>query len=131
LDNLACSDDNIEVAKLLCVCWLDVRGKLAMSELTSGVIYEGAYLVKLTKSSAGWELPIALRLSVPGEEAKVRQVSLFGKPKGEWFELNLGSFMAKPDEEGEVGFDLFEHGGHWKSGLIIKAVIVRPKHQIS
>ncbi|KMT20722.1 hypothetical protein BVRB_1g006960 [Beta vulgaris subsp. vulgaris] len=121
-------DDNIEVAKLMSVCWLDVRGKLAMSELSAGVTYESVYVIKLTKSASGWELPLILRLNVPGEETKIRQLSLLMKPRGEWFELNLGTFQAKANEVGEVCFDIFEHGGHWKTGLIIKAAIIRPKH---
>ncbi|KNA19100.1 hypothetical protein SOVF_064620, partial [Spinacia oleracea] len=95
------NDDNIEVVKLINVCWLDVRGKLGMSELSPGVTYESVYVVKLTKSASGWELPLMLRLNVPGEENKIRQVSMLMKPKGEWFELNLGSFQAKAGENGE------------------------------
>ncbi|XP_021758304.1 protein PHLOEM PROTEIN 2-LIKE A1-like [Chenopodium quinoa] len=121
-------DENIEVAKLISVCWLDVRGKLAMKELSPGVTYEVVYVVKLTKSASGWELPLMLRLHAPGDEIKVRQESLLMKPKGEWFELNLGSFQAKADISDEVCFDIFERGGHWKTGLIIKAAIIRPKH---
>ncbi|CAO2827908.1 unnamed protein product [Amaranthus hypochondriacus] len=121
-------DEKIEVAKLLSVCWLDVRGKLAMSELSAGVTYEVVYVVKLTKSASGWELPLMLKLSAPGEETKIRQVSLLMKPKGEWFELNLGCFQAIHGENREVCFDIYEHGGHWKNGLVIKAAIIRPKH---
>lgn len=98
-----------------------------MSELSPGVTYESVYVVKLTKSASGWELPLMLRLNVPGEENKIRQVSMLMKPKGEWFELNLGSFQAKAGENGEVCFDIFEHGCHWKTGLIIQAAIIRPK----
>ncbi|XP_021758303.1 lectin-like [Chenopodium quinoa] len=121
-------DDDIEVAKLETVCWLDVRGVLGMSELSPGVTYEIVYVVKLTKSSSGWEHPINLRLIVPGGETKIRQVSLLMDPIGEWFELNLGSFQAKDGETGHLNFDIFEHGGHWKNGLIVKSAIIRPKH---
>uniref|UniRef100_A0A803L8R5 Uncharacterized protein n=1 Tax=Chenopodium quinoa TaxID=63459 RepID=A0A803L8R5_CHEQI len=98
-----------------------------MSELSPGVTYEVVYAVKLTKSASGWELLLMLRLIAPGNEVKLRQVSLLMKPKGEWFELNLGSFQAKADETEEVCFDIFERGGHWKTGLIIKAAIIRSK----
>uniref|UniRef100_A0A803MSG1 Uncharacterized protein n=1 Tax=Chenopodium quinoa TaxID=63459 RepID=A0A803MSG1_CHEQI len=106
----------------------NVRGVLGMSELSPGVTYEIVYVVKLTKSSSGWEHPINLRLIVPGGETKIRQVSLLMDPIGEWFELNLGSFQAKDGETGHLNFDIFEHGGHWKNGLIVKSAIIRPKH---
>ncbi|XWS42780.1 hypothetical protein CRYUN_Cryun16bG0043700 [Craigia yunnanensis] len=59
------SDENIEVAKLSHVCWLDVRGKLKISDLFPETLYEVVYEVKLTKRASGWELPIKLRLPLP------------------------------------------------------------------
>jgi hypothetical protein len=125
------SDENIEVARLIHVCWLDVRGKLTMSELSPGVVYEIVYVVKLTKEASGWELPIVLKLSLPDGRVRERQVSLMEKPRKQWIELNVGNFESKDGESGEVGFDLFEHGDHWKSGLIVKGAILRPKKQIT
>ncbi|KAK6918060.1 Phloem protein 2-like [Dillenia turbinata] len=122
------SEENIEVAKLSHVCWLDVRGKLEISDLSTGVAYEIVYIVKLTKGATGWELPITLRLSVPGKSTKERQISLLdrAKARGEWIELNVGSFVAEDGETGEVCFDLYEHGGHWKTGLLIQSAVIRP-----
>ncbi|CAL5330979.1 hypothetical protein CsSME_00011959 [Camellia sinensis var. sinensis] len=120
------SDENVEVAKLNAVCWLDVRGKFNMSELSPGIVYEVIYVIKLTNGASGWELPIVLRLSLPGK-LQERQVSLLEKPKGEWLELNVGNFQTQDCENGEVCFDLYEHGGHWKRGLIIQCAIIRPK----
>ncbi|KAF3450869.1 hypothetical protein FNV43_RR06958 [Rhamnella rubrinervis] len=120
------SDENIEVLKLSAVCWLNVRGLFKMSELSPGVEYEMAYIIKLTKGEFGWELPVTLEITIPSlGKVQKRVVSLLEKPRGEWIELNGGSFQAQ--ENGEVWFDLYEHGGHWKSGLIIKGIIIRPK----
>ncbi|XP_075644128.1 protein PHLOEM PROTEIN 2-LIKE A1-like [Castanea sativa] len=120
-------DENIEVAKLSHVCWLDVRGKLTMSDLSPEVEYEIVYVVKLTKGASGWELPIRLKLSLPDGRVQERQVCLLEKPRKQWMELDVGNFQSKDGESGEVCFDLFEHGGHWKTGLIIKGAILRPK----
>ncbi|KAK9272460.1 hypothetical protein L1049_002833 [Liquidambar formosana] len=125
---LYASEENIEVAKLSHVCWLDVRGKFMISELCAGIVYEIVYVVKLPKGGTGWELPITLRLALPGGNARERQVSLLEKPRGEWIELNVGNFRVEDGENGEVNFDLMEHGGHWKTGLLIKSVIIRPKN---
>ncbi|KAE8076277.1 hypothetical protein FH972_014939 [Carpinus fangiana] len=121
------SDENIEVAKLLHVCYLDVRGKLNVSELSPEVVYEIVYVVKLTKGAYGWEFPILLRLSLPDGRVQERHVSLLEKPRRQWIELNVGNFLTKNGESGEVGFDIYQRGGHWKKGLIIKGAIFRPK----
>ncbi|KAM3732690.1 hypothetical protein ACB098_11G078200 [Castanea mollissima] len=113
-------DENIEVAKLSHVCWLDVRGKLTMSNPSPEVEYEIVYVVKLTKG---------LKLSLQDGRVQERQVCLLEKPRKQWFELDVGNFQSKDGESGEVCFDLFEHGGHWKNGLIIKGSILRPKQR--
>ncbi|TXG66479.1 hypothetical protein EZV62_007754 [Acer yangbiense] len=95
------NDDNIEVAKLSHVCWLDVRGKFKISDLSPGIVYQVVYVVKLTKGASGWELPVTLRLSLPGEEVQDRQVSLLEKPRGEWIELNVGNFLTDGRETRE------------------------------
>lgn len=124
-----CSKENFEVAKLSAVCWLDVSGKLEMSELPPGIVYDIFYVVKLTKgASAGWELPITLRLSLPDGRVLCRQLSLLMKPRGEWIELNVGSFQPVKGKTGEVCFGLCEHRGHWKTGLIIKGAIIRARN---
>ncbi|KAL7204135.1 hypothetical protein ACSBR2_017242 [Camellia fascicularis] len=120
------NDENIEVVKLKKVCWLDVRGKFKISDLSQGIIYQVVYEVKLTNGARGWELPIMLRLSLPDGKFQERQVSLLEKPKGQWIELNVGKFKAQDTENGEVCFDLYEHGGHWKTGLVIRSAIIRP-----
>nr|XP_011467106.1 PREDICTED: protein PHLOEM PROTEIN 2-LIKE A1-like [Fragaria vesca subsp. vesca] len=121
------TSDNVEVAKLRTVCWLDVRGHIKMSELSCGVVYEIAYIVKLTNGASGWELPITLKLRYPDGREQIRQQSLLEKPRGEWMELSGGTFLTNQEETGEFWFDLCEHGGHWKTGLIIKGIIAKPK----
>ncbi|GAY32204.1 hypothetical protein CUMW_273400 [Citrus unshiu] len=87
----------------------------------------------LTNAAFGWEAPVSLKLSLPADgKVQNRQVSLLEKPRGEWFELCVGNFLTETNNDGsestaEVFFDFFEHGGHWKSGLIIKAAVLRPK----
>ncbi|XWS58621.1 hypothetical protein CRYUN_Cryun08bG0050400 [Craigia yunnanensis] len=125
------SDENIEVAKLSHVCWLNVRGKFKISDLSPRTLYEVVYEVKLTKGASGWELPINLRLSLTNGRAQERQFSLLQKPRRQWMELNVGNFCT--EENGETGetrevcFDLYEHGGHWKTGLVIRGAISRSK----
>lgn len=49
---------------MLDMCWLNVRGQFKMSEMSSGVVYEIAYMVKLTNGGYGWELPITLLIKL-------------------------------------------------------------------
>ena len=102
-----------------------------MSELSPGVVYEIVYEVKLTKGDSGWDLPIKLQLALPDGRVQERQVSLLEKPRKEWFQLNVGNFQSKDGESGEICFSIFEHGGNWKTGLIIKGAILRPKKQMT
>lgn len=121
-------DENIEVAKLSHICWLDVRGKLGILDLTLNAEYEIVYVVKLSKGAFGWELPVTLRLTLPNGTVRHRLVSLLEKPKGEIFELNVGHFKVEGGQTGEVCFDLYEHDNrNWKHGLIVHGAVVRPK----
>ncbi|OMP01888.1 Phloem protein 2-like protein [Corchorus capsularis] len=102
-----------------------------MSDLSSETLYEVVYDVRLSEGASGWELPINLRLSLPNGTVKERQISLFQKPRGEWIELNVGKFRTgkkgESSETQEVCFDLYEHGSHWKHGLVVRSAILRPK----
>ncbi|XVF56732.1 hypothetical protein PTKIN_Ptkin06aG0143900 [Pterospermum kingtungense] len=125
------SDEIIEVARLRTVCWLDLSGKLKISDLSPGTVYEVAFVVMLTKGASGWELPIKLNLSLPGGKVQERQVSLLQKPRGQWMELSLCHFCTTGEngetkEAEQVCFRLYEIGGHWKNGLVIKGAILRP-----
>ncbi|XP_048420458.1 lectin-like [Pyrus x bretschneideri] len=121
--------DDIEVAKLTGVRDLDVRGWFKMSALSSGVVCEIACMVKLTNGASGWELPVTLKINLPGQGGteKKRRYSLLKKPRGLWMELNGGSFQSMAGETGEVIIDLYNHDKPSKSGLIIKGIIIRPK----
>ncbi|KAJ6820137.1 F-box protein PP2-B10-like isoform X1 [Iris pallida] len=45
-----------------------------------------------------------------------------------WMEVEMGEFFNKEGEDGEVEMSLMEvEGGHWKNGLIIHGIEVRPK----
>ncbi|THU52025.1 hypothetical protein C4D60_Mb06t37250 [Musa balbisiana] len=45
-----------------------------------------------------------------------------------WMEAELGEFYNEEGEDGEVEMSLMEvKGGHWKKGLIIQGIEIRPK----
>ncbi|KAE8038962.1 hypothetical protein FH972_011421 [Carpinus fangiana] len=52
-------------------------------------------------------------------------------PKGEWIEFPVGDFVASPERTGNIEFVIYEHGdNHWKRGLVIKGIAIRPKYQV-
>ncbi|XP_059430869.1 putative disease resistance protein At3g14460 [Corylus avellana] len=121
------TSENIEVVKLSHVCWMEVNGKLSMSELSPEVVYEIVYVVKLTNGAFGWERPIKLKLTLPDGRVQERQLSLLEKPRRRWIELNVGNFQTNDGESREVGFTISQIAGQWKNGLIVKGAIIRPK----
>ncbi|PNT76451.1 hypothetical protein BRADI_1g48286v3 [Brachypodium distachyon] len=47
-----------------------------------------------------------------------------------WMEVELGSFYNENGDDGEVIISLKEiKGGHWKSGLVVRAIEIRTKQQ--
>ncbi|KAH7547386.1 hypothetical protein FEM48_Zijuj01G0304200 [Ziziphus jujuba var. spinosa] len=117
------SKENIEVIKLAALCWLNVRGQFKMSELSPEVDYEIAYIIKIKNGASGWKLPVAPEIKNQSKEkVQKRAVSLLEKPRGDWIELNGGSFQTKKGGTDDVLFNPYEHGGHWKKGLSSKAL---------
>ncbi|OVA11832.1 C2 calcium-dependent membrane targeting [Macleaya cordata] len=112
--------------------------------------------LKEEDEATGWEIPVNLRLVLPDGTTQEHQVCLEAMPRSQWLELRAGEFKTLPlpekhhtdrhhhhhrkatggdhhdeqqlqAEKAEIQFSLFEHGGHWKGGLVVKGVIVRPK----
>ena len=78
--------EKIEVAKLKKTNGqLNVREGVSTADLTAGVEYEVVFVVKLKKGGCGWEHPVIVILSVPGEQRDMRrrrrQVDLCGQQR--------------------------------------------------
>ncbi|XP_021809559.1 protein PHLOEM PROTEIN 2-LIKE A1-like isoform X2 [Prunus avium] len=123
------SDGPTEAAELLEVCWLEVRGKLKTTKLSPGIRYEVVFVVKLQAKAYGWDVPVNLKLTVPhASENRWSKVNLTDKAREQWIEIPVGDFIASPEKPGDVEFSLYEYDGRWKSGLVIKGVVVRPNY---
>ncbi|KAF7847828.1 hypothetical protein BT93_L2536, partial [Corymbia citriodora subsp. variegata] len=45
-----------------------------------------------------------------------------------WLEIELGEFLTKDGEDGEVEMSVMEtKGAHWKGGLVVEGIEIRPK----
>ncbi|GLT70319.1 hypothetical protein SLA2020_424080 [Shorea laevis] len=43
-----------------------------------------------------------------------------------WLELELGEFFNRGGEDGKLEIGIFHFNGHWKSGVIIEGIKIRP-----
>ncbi|KAJ4976956.1 hypothetical protein NE237_002062 [Protea cynaroides] len=122
----------IDVAELKQICGFEVCGSFDPSNLTPGIIYEVSFVVMLKESARGWEVPVNLVLGTPDGEEQECSERLSSMPKGEWVELLLGEFLTCVDDDEDLQFSLYEiEGRQWKSGLIIKGVVIQPKNTIN
>ncbi|XP_050894565.1 protein PHLOEM PROTEIN 2-LIKE A1 [Lathyrus oleraceus] len=122
------SDGMNEVAELKRVCWLEVHGKFDTRKLSPGILYQVSFYVMLKDPAQGWELPINVRLVLPGGKKQQHKVNLMEMLRGRWIEVPVGEFVACEKDGGEMEISLFEYdGGMWKQGLVIKGIAIKPK----
>ncbi|XP_039116783.1 F-box protein At2g02240-like [Dioscorea cayenensis subsp. rotundata] len=161
-----------EVAELLDVCWLEIRGSLDTRQLSQLTKYAAYLVFNLTEASRGLDHPSQetsvklgahvsshiTRLMTPLEteysaygydwmenelsdhsdnddyEDLVAQVielqsttEVVSREDG-WMEIELGEFDTECGDDGEVEMNFMEiKGGHWKRGLIVQGIEIRPR----
>ncbi|XP_010538628.1 PREDICTED: protein PHLOEM PROTEIN 2-LIKE A6-like [Tarenaya hassleriana] len=125
------NDAAIEVAKLIEVYWLDIRGKIRMKDLKRGTTYEVVFVVKIQDPAEGWHVPVNVKLALPTGEISEREVNLRTQTRGQWLEIPAGAFVTSPDNDGDgyVEFSMYEHNttDTPKKGLFVKGVAIRTK----
>ena len=135
-----------EFAELLNVCWLEIRGKIDVSVLSPKTTYCAYLVFKIAKSWVGLAFPAVASVKV-GMYVSEHRVSLtvdeqsndymqhhgaVTRPTNlgadDWLKLEMGEFFVDEGDEGEVDISLMEtRGGHWKRGLIVQGIEIRPK----
>ncbi|KAK1576292.1 hypothetical protein Q3G72_012684 [Acer saccharum] len=125
------SDADVDVAELKKVCWLEIHAKFDTTNLTPGALYQVAFVIKMDESCYGWDHPVNVRLRLPDGTVKKHRQNFRLKPKNEWIDIPVDDFTLTPQNTGEIDISMDEYEGeNWKSGLIIKAVTIKPKkHQ--
>ncbi|KAJ3691514.1 hypothetical protein LUZ61_020678 [Rhynchospora tenuis] len=139
----------IECAKLKNVCWLEICGNIDSKILTPDTVYAAYLIFKLARNTFGLCEPfqrtiITLAGNVVSEHfvclnTRVenprwdnrplprRDVILPTERQYGWLEVKLGEFYNEDGIDGEVNISLTEiKGGHWKNGLIVQGIEVRP-----
>ena len=71
---------------------------------------------------------MTLTIILPRSKSIPRHVELNKKPLGKWIEIQVGEFIMSPENVGEITFKLGEYSSEWKTGLVLKCAIIRPKN---
>ncbi|KAK7269089.1 hypothetical protein RIF29_21805 [Crotalaria pallida] len=134
-----------EVAELLDVCWLEIRGNINTNALSANTCYAAYLVFKMIRASGFFRHPVELSVDVLGVQSTIKEVCLNPNVEGRpvpnrfrglqrpnlrsdgWLEIKMGEFFNS-GLENEVQMSVMEiKGGHWKRGLIIEGIEVRPK----
>ncbi|XP_038889327.1 F-box protein At2g02240-like [Benincasa hispida] len=170
-----------EVAELVCVCWLEIRGKIETEMLSPGTLYAAYLVFKPTTSNYGFQhQPVEVAVGLVGTETPKQTVyldvvdrewrqrnpivprgfSLFNlgrrriigtqvsmppeitrndtpavdcgrsipkEREDRWLEVQIGEFFID-GVSGELEMSVLEvKGGHWKGGLLVQGIEIRPK----
>lgn len=123
------SEEIVDIAELLNVCWLEIHGKFEISKLTPGIKYEIVFVVMLKDPAYGWEVPINIKLTLPDGNTQQHKENFVEKARSTWFEIPVGEFIAQPKKGGSLEFSLYElEHLNWKKGLLVKGAAIRPKN---
>ncbi|KAK3416522.1 hypothetical protein EUGRSUZ_H02288 [Eucalyptus grandis] len=117
----------VPAAKLLQVCRLEFRGTFKTIVLSPKTTYEVAFKVKMANSDSSWHDPVKLNLTLPDGTSQGRIETLEGKPTETWIDILVGTFVTTPTNVGKICFSFDGTYPYWRSGLIIKGVVLRPK----
>ncbi|XP_077227628.1 putative F-box protein PP2-B12 [Tasmannia lanceolata] len=139
-----------EVAELLDVCWLEIKGKIDARMLSRKTNYVAYAVLKFQPHTYGFDRwPASLSVKLGGEESghtvilkpntnrlSSTQTESSGGYGAEvlrarndgWMEIEMGEFFNDEGDEGEVEMSLMHlQGGQWKKGLIVEGIEIRPR----
>ncbi|XP_038876763.1 lectin-like [Benincasa hispida] len=112
----------IEEAELLRVSWFDCFLDLSSSNFKPNTLYTVNIEVKLRDGCNGWDGSLIKKIVLPDGNVIKSEEILYGRPKNVWFNILIGKF--KLDQSGLVRFQLSQYDTNWKSGIIIRALVV-------
>ncbi|XP_011036720.1 PREDICTED: putative F-box protein PP2-B2 isoform X2 [Populus euphratica] len=137
-----------EVAELIDVCRLEILGKINTCLLSPATLYTAYLVFKFASRIYGlYNQPVDVTMKLDGGEYGARTVSWnargmrrrntsvtvrgrvhYPKERGDgWLEMELGDFFSTEKEDGELEMRFFDDTDHWKRGLIVEGIEIRPK----
>ncbi|GMJ14204.1 ArathNictaba 5, phloem protein 2-A1 [Hibiscus trionum] len=121
------SDVSIEIAELVQVCWLELIGKLHVSKLSPGTLYQVVFIAMLRENASGWRRPLKFRLTLPNGRKIEHEETLENKPRENWIEIATVEFETSFENDGEMEIKINEVTNSWKAGLVVKGIAILPK----
>ncbi|XP_061342574.1 putative F-box protein PP2-B12 [Gastrolobium bilobum] len=133
-----------EVAQLLHVCWLEIRGMINTLALSPNTQYAAYLVFKMIDGRGFRQSPVELSVGALHGHSTTHTVCLdpnlgsrphrrvVGLPRPNersdgWLEIEMGEFFNSGLED-EVQMSVVETKyGNWKSGLLLEGIEVRPK----
>lgn len=120
----------VDIAHLVEVCWLDVKGDFDTRKLSQGTEYEIMFDIELTACARGWECPVIFEYESATGKGKFEQNLSNLKGKGR-SNVSIGKFMVPASAcalscAAPVSFHMYQHGDQWKNGLTMYGVIIKP-----
>ncbi|KAJ4702548.1 Phloem protein 2-like protein [Melia azedarach] len=123
------SNELVDAAELIKVCFLDARTNFNTSILQPGTKYEVSFVIMKKENAEGWEHPVKLGFAIPNviEEEHDEDISKL-KPVNEWLEIPVGQFTAS-SQAGHMEIYLKgSEGLIWKKGIVLNGIIFRAKN---
>jgi len=134
-----------EVANLVDVCWLEIRGVINTIVLSPNTQYAAYVVFKMIDASGFQNRPADLSVGVEGGQISTKIVCLDPNVEGGphnrvvglqrpsvrsdgWLEIEMGEFFNLGIENEKVQMNVIQtSGGNWKRGLVLEGIEVRPK----
>jgi len=159
-----------EVAELVTVCWLEIKGKIKTSMLSPETSYAAYLIFKMAEAAYGFYSPAEVVVKTAGGKTETqkayldpgeghsrsyqiiqRRIRLLSRNRTSmtmthpslnrgrdgklpsmredgWMEVEIGGFLTRREEEGEVEMSVLEvKAGNWKGGLVVEGIEIRPK----
>ncbi|KAL1192075.1 Disease resistance protein RRS1 [Cardamine amara subsp. amara] len=129
------SGADMEIATLIKIYRLEIKGYFHKRKLTPGTMYEVVFMVNLNDTASGWEEPVTLKLMLKhrdgSQSLQESTLCLNGYIRDNWVDIPAGEFEAPPENVAEIFFSLHQYMDTYsKSGLVVKGVAIRPKDQL-
>jgi len=124
----------MDVAELISVCWLDVKGKKSLDKFAFGTEYCISFVVKRTPEAQNLcNIKLELKFN-GGWPSKERVVNDLNKilPANKWATLKVADFKNfVGGNDTEMTISLTNHEDVWKSGLKIAGILIHPKPRLN
>lgn len=83
-------NENLPVAEVKRICWLEIKGKCKTIVLSPRTMYEVTIVVKMSSQNRGWEIPVNLSLERLDGNRQVRMERLDILEKETWKHISIG-----------------------------------------